>query len=84
MLSELLAGWHKDVIVKSLKDYKNVLQVGLGTIAKGVFGNEPILSPANLEEDLHFLYKHSIDTAVIFRLGGLNEKYLSIIMKYVH
>ena len=57
--------------------------VGLGTIAIGVLGNEPILSPVDLEDDLKFFNGAGISRAVIFRLGGLTGEYLSIINKYV-
>ena len=56
---------------------------GIGTIAVGVFGNEPILSPAELDEDLAFLKDKGIENAVIFRLGGLNEEYVNVISKYL-
>lgn len=73
----------KQIIIKKSKQYGQHFQVGLGTIAIGILGNEPILSPENLDKDLVFLNKHGIETAVIFRLGGLNKKYLKIIKKYL-
>ena len=51
-------------------------QVGLGTIARGILGDEPILSPKELEKDLDFLHRKKIKRAVIFRLGGLNKEYM--------
>ena len=58
------------------------LIAGLGTIAVGIFGNEPILSPAELDEDLAFLRNNKIENAVIFRLAGLNEEYIKVIKNY--
>ena len=52
---------------------------GLGTIAVGVLGNEPIISPALLAEDLEWARECGAEEVFIFRLGGLNESYVSII-----
>lgn len=73
----------KNFIIQKSREYGKNLQVGLGTIAKGILGNEPILSPKQLDNDLKFLRKNEIETAVIFRLGGLNKKYTEIIQKYL-
>lgn len=54
---------------------------GLGTIAIGVLGNEPILSPENLYQDLHWAKESKVEEVFIFRLGGLNELYMSEIKK---
>jgi hypothetical protein len=59
------------------------LQIGLGAIATGISGKEPILSPKGLEEDLDFCRNQKIDAVVIFRLGGLDSKYLEVIRKYL-
>lgn len=53
-----------------------------GTIAKGVNGNEPILSPAQLEKDLQLAQDVGISEVIIFRLGGLNKKYLEVLEKF--
>lgn len=73
----------KKIIIKKSKQYKQYFQVGLGTIAIGILGNEPILPPKNLEKDLDFIKKQGIEIAVIFRLGGLNKEYFKIIKKYL-
>ncbi len=59
---------------------KNFL-VGLGTIATGVLGNEPKLSPKQLERDLRIAKESGVGEAVIFRLGGLNKSYVKVIEK---
>jgi hypothetical protein len=64
-----------------IKDKENY-SISLGTIATGVLGNEPILSPENLEKDLEFVKKAGFDKVIIFRLGGLNKKYIQIINKF--
>ena len=57
------------------------LQLGLGTIATGVLGNEPILATGSLKRDIDFMKANNIETGVIFRLGGLNEDYLKLLVK---
>lgn len=57
--------------------------VALGTIATGINGNEPILKPEELDRDLRIVKNNGINDAVIFRLGGLNWHYLSVIKKYI-
>ncbi len=54
---------------------------GLGTIAKGINGNEKILSPLEFKRDLKMCKESGIKEVVIFRLGGLNKKYLDVINK---
>jgi len=68
----------KKEIVKIRKNNPD-LQLGLGTIATGVLGNEPILSPEKLKQDINFLQKNNIKTCVIFRLGGLKEEYINLL-----
>ncbi|MGQ9617061.1 MAG: hypothetical protein ACUVWJ_11760 [Spirochaetota bacterium] len=62
---------------------KKNLSVGLGTIATGALGDEPLLPPSALGEDLRFLENNGIEESVIFRLGGLNRDYLKVIKKYL-
>ncbi len=64
-----------------IKDKKNY-SIGLGTLAIGVLSNEPLLSPENLETDLQFVKKSCFNKVIIFRLGGLNNKYIRIINKF--
>lgn len=56
--------------------------VGLGCIATGIMGNEPLLTPEELERDLKIVKKSKIKDVVIFRLSGLNKKYMKIINEY--
>lgn len=75
--TDLLHRIKRAILKESLYDTK--LHIGLGTIAKGILGNEPILSPSELAVDLAFLKENGIENAVIFRLGGLNADYMSSI-----
>ena len=68
--------------IPALKNKDNY-SISLGTIAIGILGDEPILSPENLEKDLEFVKKVGFEKVVIFRLGGLDEKYMKIIEKFI-
>ena len=61
---------------------KNFL-VAYGTIAHGIHQNEPILSCEQLKKDLEIAQDVGVKEVVIFRLGGLNKKYVDIINKFV-
>jgi len=64
--------------IQNKKDYS----ISLGTLAIGILGNEPILSPEKLEKDLKFVKEVGFDKVVIFRLEGINKRYLEIINKF--
>ncbi len=77
----------KNKIKSEIKDYYSKLgenlQVGLGTIATGIIGNEPLLKPKQLDEDLNFCKRVGINSVFIFRLSGLNKEYIKVINKYL-
>lgn len=73
----------KSFIVHNSKKYGQRFQVALGCTATGITGKDPLLSPEDLDKDLNFLYKNGIKTAIIYRLGGLNESYLEVIKRYL-
>ena len=60
----------------------NVGKIGIGCIAKGIYGNEKLLKPEGLERDLKIL-KRAGKEAIIFRLGGLNKGYIDVIKKTI-
>lgn len=68
---------------QGLKEYGDNYIVGFGTIALGVSGNEPILSPEQLEKDLRIAKEVGVKEVVLFRLGGLNKKYVAVMEKFV-
>ena len=70
---------------RSLRRIKNKKRyaIGLGTIAHGILGNERILPPKNLEKDLEFVREAGFNRVIIFRLGGLNKKYIEVINKFI-
>ncbi len=70
--------------IKRLHDkYGNKLSVALGTIAPGILGREPILSPQDLKRDLQLMQDIGIEEIVIFRLGGLNKEYVKVLKEFV-
>ena len=77
----------KPLFLKSItrlhQKYGDNLQIGLGTIATGILGDEPILSSENLKRDLKKMKQIGIKEVVIFRLGGLNQEYKKIIKKII-
>jgi|SRR3989338_1806407 len=76
-----------DFLEKELQRGKNEFGkkylVGYGTISLGIAGNEPILKPEILQNDLLLGKKNGISEVVIFRLGGLDEKYVKVIQKFL-
>ncbi len=70
----------KDKMLENLS--KKGFIVALGTITKGEAGNEPILSPEELDKDLAILKKNNVKEVIIYRLGGLNKNYIRILKKY--
>ena len=75
--------WFHNTLRRLQKRYGKNLHVGLGTIATGILGNEPILSPTNLKRDLEEMEEIGIEDVVIFRLGGLSKKYVDVIRQHV-
>ncbi|MBT3297687.1 hypothetical protein HN385_02090 [archaeon] len=69
---------------KELKKVKDSgCLAGLGTIAEGIFGIEPILSPEKLEFDLTSAKYVGVEEVIIFRLGGMNNRYNKIVKKFI-
>ena len=68
---------------QGVEKYGDKYIVGFGTIAIGVQGNEPILSAGQLEKDLRIAREVGVKEVVLFRLGGLNKKYVKVMEKFV-
>ncbi len=64
------------------KEYDSHFIPSFGVIAPGVMGNEPVLSPEQLERDLQIAKKTGIKEVILFRLGGLDKKYAKTIRKF--
>ena len=67
------------VIKEGVEKFGDKFAVAFGCIAKGVFNNEDIISPAELSEDIKIAIMHGVGRIYIFRLGGMNEKYADVI-----
>lgn len=63
------------------KEFGNNYLVAYGTIAVGIGGGELTLSLSQLEEDLKIANDVGIQEVIIYRLGGLNNKYLKVLNK---
>ena len=68
--------------VRESSDKFNQYIVSLGLIAGGVEGEAPLISKENLLKELEFVEKQGINEVVIYRLGGLNKEYLSVLKKF--
>ena len=64
---------------RGVQELGNRFVVGLGTIAVGVMGNEPILSLKQLQQDLQLAKNAGVKEVIIFRLGGLDVEYAATI-----
>ncbi len=86
MIYHSLHRFDKEFITRELKsgkeEFGNNYLIAYGTIAQGIAGREPILSLSQLEEDLRIAKDLGISEVIIYRLGGLNDKYLKILSKY--
>jgi hypothetical protein len=72
--------WRENIRkIKNKPDYS----ISLGIIARGILGNEPIISPENLEEDLEFVKKAGFEKVIIFRLEGINKEYIRVLKKFI-
>ena len=85
MLYNSVHRFDEEVLQKELqlgiKEFNDNYIVGYGTIAVGVNGHELLLSAEQLEKDLTIAKEAGVKEVVLFRLGGLNKKYLKVLEK---
>jgi hypothetical protein len=83
MIYHSLHDFNKKFITNKLQsgveEFGDKYLVALGTIAKGINGDEPLLSLKQLKQDLRIAKENGVSEVVIFRLGGLNEKYVGVL-----
>jgi hypothetical protein len=60
---------------------KKGMSIGLGCIATGIYGDEKTISPEKLGKEISMAKAYNANEVIIFRLGGLNEEYVSEIKK---
>ncbi|GAI15541.1 unnamed protein product [marine sediment metagenome] len=76
--------YESEAALEGLCEQNNKVAIGLGCIAVGISGRTPLFqNPGELDRDLSILKGNKVKEAVIFRLGGLNKRYLRIIKKYL-
>ncbi len=56
---------------------------GLGTIAIGVLGNEPILEIEKFKTDMIWAKQSGVSEVFIFRLGGMNKQHQTILSDFI-
>ena len=67
---------------RGVEEYKENFLAGLGIIASGL-GSEPLISPKQLSEDLACAQQAGVQEVILFRLGGLQKKYVKVLEKFV-
>ncbi len=72
---------HKE-LQRGRKEYGTRFIPSFGVIAPGIMGNEPVLSPAQLEKDLQIAKEEGMKEVIVFRLGGLDKKYVKVVEKF--
>lgn len=70
-------------IIRENKNKYQKYTVALGLIGLGEDKTASIISPLDLDQDLHVAKEEGIKEATIYRLGGLNKEYLKVIEKYL-
>ena len=72
----------KKTVKESKGKFKHYI-VSLGLLAGGVEGGASPISKDDLLREMEFVEKQGIEEVVIYRLGGLNKEYLSVINKFI-
>ena len=69
-------------VAELARRYPRRVGVGLGTIARGALGHEPILSPEDLARDLEYFAAREVVNATVFRLGGIDARYAEVLRRF--
>lgn len=78
-LGTYLWGRIKRLQGKYIQKYSGKVAVGLGTIATGALGNEPILKARELRDDIVWAEENNVEEVFIFRLGGITMEYKAVL-----
>mgnify|MGYP001281841321 CR=1 FL=1 len=73
----------KNELQKGVNEFGKDYLVALGTISVGIHGNDPILSAKQLKQDLRLAKLAGVKEVIIFRLAGLNKRYVKIIEEFL-
>lgn len=69
-------------IQENVRQYGKNFIVGLGLIAVGIQGNDPVLSSVELKKYLDLVRRCGVKEVVLYRLGGLDKEKAGIIQKH--
>lgn len=76
----------KEYLKKTIEQAKNNFgeyKVALGLIGRGEEDKvTPLIGPNDLKKDLHITQREKVKEVVLYRLGGLNEEYLSVLKQF--
>ena len=81
-LSKLTDSLFEQEVRKGVKNYGNKFSVSLGCLNIGALGNEPIITPEELERDLEVVQKEGVSKVYIYSLVGINPEYVNIIEQF--
>tara|TARA_Y100000310_G_C20698595_1_gene827569 strand:- start:4503 stop:5228 length:726 start_codon:yes stop_codon:yes gene_type:complete len=70
------------VIQKYKKRFGNKFIMAYGVLTKGVLGWEKPITTSLLKRDLDIAKKNKVKEVILFRLGGLNKKYIKLLKEY--
>lgn len=70
-------------IRNGVRKYGGRFSIGIGCLATGIFGNEPLMTLEEFEHDLKIASQENVSSAFIFRLGGIEEEHARIMRKYL-
>ena len=62
--------------------FKDKFGVAIGTLAKGEFGNEPLMELSQFMRDLSIADAHGVKKIYIYRLNGLTKNHIQIMKNY--
>src|SRR3989338_4645582 len=86
MMYHSMHDFRKEFVVQQLRrgkeEYGDRFKVGYGVIYSGIMGDESLLTPEQLSQDLTIATREKISEVVLFRLGGLNKKYLQVLQEF--
>ena len=78
-LHDFNVGFMNRELKRGVEEFGDNYLIAFGTIARGISGNEPLLKPEQLRQDLELAEKAGVKEVIIFRLGGLNKKYFKVL-----
>jgi len=69
----------REELQRGVREWGENYIVSYGTIAKGINGNEAILTSLQLKQDLKLAREAKVKEIIIFRLGGMNKEYVKVL-----